>query len=70
MKANLKEIRGWKFILAMAGLFLMLLLVPPAQADKYWVGPNPDENWSTADNWSTTAGGGGGAGEPTDGETA
>jgi hypothetical protein len=35
-----------------------------AQADRYWVGATGG-NWTTAGNWSLTAGGAGGAGAPT-----
>lgn len=46
-------------------LFLFIFTAPAiAQADRYWVGATGG-NWTTAGNWSLTAGGAGGAGAPT-----
>lgn len=46
-------------------LFVLLFVSANAQSDRYWVGPTSGGNWTTSNNWSTTAGGAGGAGAPT-----
>ena len=67
------ERRKAKYSLIAIGAVLLALLAQPALAipiDKYWVGPNPNTNWTTANNWSTTMGGPGGAGQPLAGANA
>ena len=50
--------------MAFATSLFLVLLAQPAQADRYWVGPNPNTLWTNANNWSNTAGGPPGAGQP------
>src|SRR5271157_4667792 len=64
------ERRKTKYCLIATAALLLVLLAQPALATKYWVGPNPNTNWTTAGNWSNTSGGPGGAGQPGAGESA
>ena len=67
------EMRKAKYCLIAIAALAAALLAQPALAipvDKYWVGPNPNTNWTTAGNWSTSMGGPGGAGQPLAGANA
>ncbi len=60
MESALKGTRRFWSLAATAAV-LLALLAQPAQADNYWVGPNPNTLWTTANNWSS-------AGEPVTGD--
>jgi hypothetical protein len=73
MKLAFKKTRYWGPLAVIAAL-LVVLLTPPALAiptTRYWVGPNPNTNWTTANNWSFTPPlGTPGAGQPVAGDDA
>ena len=69
MESAIKKNRYFWPLVAGAALLLVLLAQPAhAAGTKYWVGPNPNVLWTNPNNWSNTAGGPPGAGQPISGD--
>ena len=69
MESAIKKTRYFWTLVAGAALCLVLLAQPAhAAGTKYWVGPNPNVLWTNPNNWSNTAGGPPGAGQPISGD--